>query len=258
MLDFPAHVEFELTNCCNAKCVMCPHRIMSRQKGYMDFGLYKRAIDQCRGKVNFSYLHQIGEPLLHPEHTDFIDYADEAGITTSISTNCMLLNKRRAKNLVSSKLKEITLCVDSLNQDNYSKIRPGGDLNVVLDNIDYFLSINRNIKVDIQMIKMLENTDERELFKQRFGDLAFLKEYSTFGGAVKKGEDVPSRRTSCNKMNTHMTVQWNGDVTPCCRDYDGISVFGNINDDTMQDIWNNAMYQAFRKNWRTTELCRDC
>ena len=68
--EFPIHLDIESTNACNLRCPFCavtyrnwgPYR-----KGFMDFSLYQRIIDD--GVENGLYSVKLslrGEPLLHP------------------------------------------------------------------------------------------------------------------------------------------------------------------------------------------------
>src|SRR5688572_9147638 len=39
-------VEFEVTNACNADCIMCPNGIMERSIVRMEMGLFKQIVDE--------------------------------------------------------------------------------------------------------------------------------------------------------------------------------------------------------------------
>ena len=263
---FPVHVEFELTNHCNLRCIMCPHHIMQRPKGYMTWETFKKAVDECRGHVKTTYMHQIGEPLLHRDVIKFIQYAEEAEIRTSISTNCMLLKERISIGLLGTDLSEIVLCIDSLKPDVFAKIRPGADLKTVFENISRFVRLrnllNNKMKVIVQMIAMQENVEEHKHFLDVFSvpgiDEAQVKGYSTFAGAMSKGESPPSRLASCSKPFNSLTIQWNGDMVTCCRDYDGVTKMGNVNETTIAEVWNSEEYNALRKTFKKSDFCWRC
>lgn len=273
MRDFPIHVEFEVTNHCNMACIMCPHKQMTRKKGYMSKEIFRKAVDECEGKVETSYLHQIGEPLLHPHIISMIDYAESKGIKTSLSTNCMLLDKEMADKLLNSKLSEITLCLDAITPAKYHSIRRGSNYDLVKRNIDRFIDMRSWYRTDmwvqVQLIEMQENASEVNKFIKEYQSIigefgeVLIKGYSTFAGATQKGEAPPPRRFTCGKLKTHMTIQWNGDVVICCRDYDGITVVGNVGKQSIKDIWHSPLYNKYRDalhNQRFNEipLCKDC
>ena len=265
MRDFPIHVEFELTNRCNLACLMCPHRIMERQQGDMNMAILKKAVDECRGKVKTTYLHQIGEPLLYPHIIEAINYVADAGIRTSISTNGMLLDELMTEKLLNSQLHEIYLMLDSMDKHVFENLRFGGDFDTVYNNYQYFLSRKvekkSDIHVKLQMIAMQENRGDREKFRQIVFagiDELDVKPFSSFAGAVTKSEPQENRRFGCAKPTSQLTIQWNGDMVPCCRDYNGFMVMGNVQNQTISEVWNSKKYNEFRANYKTSNLCERC
>jgi len=239
---------------------------MKREKGYMSWETFEKAVDECRGHTKTTYLHQIGEPLLHPDLLNFINYAEDAGIRASISTNCILLDERKSIGILGSDLSEIVLCIDSLKPDVFASIRRGGNLQTVAENIFRFIRLrqllNDDMKVIVQMIAMKENIEEYDHFKKVFSSLgideAQVKGYSTFAGATARDESPPSRLPTCSKPYNSLTIQHNGDLVICCRDYDGITKMGNINEQTITEVWNSSEYNKLRKSFKTSEFCRKC
>src|SRR4030067_549370 len=47
-IPFITGITIEVTNSCNLKCKVCPTTTMKRKKGLMDFGLFKKIIDENR------------------------------------------------------------------------------------------------------------------------------------------------------------------------------------------------------------------
>ena len=44
-----------------------------------------------------------------------------------------------------------------------------------------------------------------------------------------------------------VSILYDGTVVPCPLEYEGIMNMGNINNQTLDDIWNSDQYRAFRK-----------
>ena len=59
-----------------------------------------------------------------------------------------------------------------------------------------------------------------------------------------------------------MTITWNGEVVPCCYDYDNKYVVGNASSNTLNEIWRGermtALRREFLSNQVTNSLCRSC
>ena len=94
-LDYlPVKLWIETTSRCNLSCTLCPNKDLDgEQKGDMDLDLYKKIIDEAKDFVYEVNLFHRGEPLLHPDIIDMIEYAKKSGLKTRIHTNGVLLNE---------------------------------------------------------------------------------------------------------------------------------------------------------------------
>ena len=77
----PNTVYLETTSACNLNCVMCAaqrHATKAiKPSGYMDLILFKRLVDEIARdlpSIEYVYLHKDGEPLLHPDIVEMIQY----------------------------------------------------------------------------------------------------------------------------------------------------------------------------------------
>ena len=86
-----AKAYVEITNICNMACSFCHGH--SRPKGRMDKNTFSRILDQLEGKTQYIYYHLMGEPLTHPELSEFLQMAAERGFKSIITTNGTLLDK---------------------------------------------------------------------------------------------------------------------------------------------------------------------
>lgn len=82
-------VFIELTNHCNMHCQFCPSDTLKRGKRFMDLRVFKRAIDQLvqLKPTNPISFHVLGEPLLHPQVLQCIDYCASKGLRVIIFSN---------------------------------------------------------------------------------------------------------------------------------------------------------------------------
>lgn len=67
---------------------------------------------------------------------------------------------------------------------------------------------------------------------------------------------------ACDGMRGHIGILWNGDVTTCCKDYDGMNVMGNVSRQSISEILEGPAATRFRKMMRwcvlPTPYCRVC
>ncbi len=98
LAHMPIRLWIEATSTCGLSCVMCPNKSLPReQRGFMDFGLFKKIIDEAKGFVFDVHLLHRGEPLAHPDFFRMIRYAHDAGIVTRFHTNGTLLTEEKSR-----------------------------------------------------------------------------------------------------------------------------------------------------------------
>jgi radical SAM protein with 4Fe4S-binding SPASM domain len=80
---------FELTNKCNFHCVFCPSDSQKRDLGSMDLELVKRLYEEAADKkiASFVNLHLMGEPTLHPNLIEILNFGASKDIKTDLVTN---------------------------------------------------------------------------------------------------------------------------------------------------------------------------
>jgi len=276
----PRVFAFELTNYCNLDCAMCPRRFMKRKVGFMNFGLFKNIIKQIRGYNAWVFLHNFGEPLFHPQLEQIIDHCAENNIRTYLSTNATILDDKKSYALLNSKLDKIVLCLDGVTKEVYQKIRQGGDFDKTRNNILNFLTLKKKLRKDkplayVQIIRMNETDDEIEDCEKQWKNLAdtvLIKRFSTWACQVdsitkmSKPEHLYFEKRNVRYPCLHLwkdgVVLWNGDFVPCCMDFDGKMVLGNLRNKNLKDIWNSAKIISMRKdqveNNYHNPLCKNC
>ena len=118
------------------------------KKTWFDFDFFKEIIDYASEKGTRSIkLNYINEPLIRRDIIKFIKYAKSKKIIDIyFSTNGILLNDDLSKELILSGLTRIQISIDAVTQKTYDKVRPGGDLNKVINNLKRFLEIKMSSK----------------------------------------------------------------------------------------------------------------
>ena len=64
-------IYIEITNVCNLACPFCPGS--SRAPAYMDAAMFADIAQQVKPLTEQVYFHVMGEPLLHPDFSRFIE-----------------------------------------------------------------------------------------------------------------------------------------------------------------------------------------
>ncbi len=263
---YPSRLWIELTNNCNLHCEMCLNKLLpSSAKGYMDFPLFKKLIDEISGKVHDAYFHHRGESLLHPQIFEMISYAKNKGIYTRLHTNATLLDERKAKALLDSGLDFLSFSFDGYDKETYESIRLGATFETTLSNIIRFLELKKKggYRLPYTVLTVIEFSSLKERYRQSKAD--FLRRFKglpldalrvraphNWGGGYDNGEIEARRRQTgfipCTFLWYALTIFWDGTVVPCPQDFFGKLSLGNLNDQTLWDIWNSERMVYLRRS----------
>jgi len=256
------------TNICPLRCPLCPTglREQGRKTGMMSFQTCKKIIDQIKDYVFFIRFYNWGEPLLNKEIFRMIDYAHQNNIGTSFSTNLIPANSKIIEKITRSPLDYLIVSIDGTNQEAYEKYRKGGNFNKVINNLKYLVSLkNPNLKVEWLYVINKYNEGQmqkaEELAKNIGVDILHFSPTVDCLSATQmndRGKEIykefsvdyetncsPSK--TCSWLYSRMVFNWNGTVGPCCALDDQRFDFGDINKDSIKNIWNNNKYQLARR-----------
>lgn len=279
ILKKPRTIYIETTNLCNAKCPMCPHEKITREKGVMSWSLFEKIVNDCKEldlEETTIYLHKEGEPLLDNKIFERIKYIKKQLPKLKevvLNTNAMLLNEDKAKELIDSKIDKVFFSVDGATRKSYEKLRLGLDYETVVKNLQYFLNLKKQTKSKIhtvmQMLVYKENRHEVSMYNELWKDLAdeiFIKEmhnYLDAGMSQLTTQKSKEQLRICTDPYDMMVVYCNGEVGICCWDYDNFAKVGDVRNSSIVEVFNNSHYENIRtkmKNFEANGLnpCNRC
>lgn len=269
---FPTEVVLELTNHCNLKCITCPHPIMVRPKGFMDLELAKKIIETCSSWAELIDFDMFGESQMHPHFFEIVQFAKNKKIKTLLNTNLTWQSEEQLQALAKNGPDLLVVSVDGATKKNYESIRIGGDWQKLMKNIDYLVSCNPCSHIVIQMVVSTLNLNQIKKFKTMWKskNISFrLHPYEVLLPGkndiliMKKSERPKSH---CIMPWRKFVIAWDGSVVPCCADFDKSYVLGDMNFESITEVWNGKKMTYFRgehvkgeENVRNQfDLCRDC
>ncbi len=265
----PVEVSIEITTHCNLACIMCPRQLINRPLEEMKFPLFKKIIKEMKGSAELIYLHGLGEPLLCAHFFKFLKYAKSQKLAVGISTNATLLNPKKSKKLLDLGIDYIIFAIDAATKKTYEKIRVGGDFVKVKKNVQDFLKMKKTRKnppfIVIQFITMKENQHEANLFLKDWrhsgADVVRVKPVVDFFSKKKPKKTILSSR--CFYPYRMINIYFDGTVVPCCVDNFSDHVLGNIQEQSLKEIWNSPQAQLLRRQLNAGKrkeitLCRQC
>ncbi len=261
----------EITNICNMSCSFChghsrPHRRMSKDE-------FSHILDRLEGQTKYIYYHLMGEPLTHPELSEFIKMASERGFHSMITTNGTLL-KEHKEELIACGLHKINISLHSFEANDTQK-----HSNYLSDIADFAKEASkRGIIVVLRLwnngcdggkndtaLDLLNTAFPCEWTENNRGFKLDEKLFLEFGERFEwpdSGFDDGGDEVSCYGMRDHFGILCDGTVVPCCLDSDGIISLGNVFSDSLVDILSSERAQAIKRGFEcrraSEELCRRC
>jgi len=257
--EFPTDLLIETIAECNLQCVMCPQHKLTRPTGAMSFELWTKIIDEVAEKSPTTKIWPalMGEPLLLGEKLfKMLRYASEKKLSIHLNSNLMAFKEKMIDGLLGCGIKELIVGLDAFTPDTYAKIRVNGKLKTVLKNLNLILDEKerRGIKLPniiLQFVVMDENEDEEkrfiEFWKNSGRDVKLkIKPRTGWADGVKAWKKIvnvsqENRHLPCTWLIRQMTVFWNGRVPQCDGDYDGRTNYGDVNIESIEEIWNGRL-----------------
>ena len=201
---YPINYLFvEITNACNFKCTWCPDEIMGRRRGFMKKERVFRILDEIAEKRSWLgplypvKLHQMGEPMLHPDLPQIVARAEGGGVPIELNTNCGLITGERIDALYRAGLTNLILSYQTPDPETFrtrkapklafdeyrDKVRLAVERKVVL-------GARTNLEIDIMNTKHAEGyriVSEDEQAK------AFLEDWVAFAQELERRHGLAPR-----------------------------------------------------------------
>lgn len=249
------------------------------------------------------WLHHFGESLLYPDLGEVFLYLKDTKFITGMSSNPTELTEEKIKIICDGRLRRLLLAIDGTTDEEYKSIRgERANLNSAIENINNLIIYKKkhNLeypKITISMIVMKGTEGNIEKYKRQWEiegvENVRIKQFDSFAGDNRdikplipegtprknyagfgpiKKSDIRFLKDTLKKLLRvpqcswpwqRLTILWDGTVVPCCRDYDGLYVLGNINNKPLLRIWNdepmrNLRKQAVSHNLKLNKLCNFC
>ena len=283
--NLPTRLWIEPTNSCNLKCVMCPQRLNKSKKGFMDFEVYKKIINEAKDFAIDINLFLGGESFMHPKIIEMIKYAKDNGLRVRFESNATLLTKKLSEEIIKNKVDFISFSFDGYTKEEYERIRVNANYEKTLSNILNFLKIKRSMKskYPYTLIQIIEiktpkgiNKKIKEKFLQKFYGLPLngfsIVKPHRFGGQIEENvtgskyaytDDKIVKYNPCPYLWMSMNILWDGWVVPCCIDQFGKYKIGNVKNESLKSMWNNKKMIHIReklisKKYNELPLCKNC
>ncbi len=270
LFDFVPILHVESTMICNLRCIMCyqsdpkmQNEINSARIKTMPWDLFTKVADEAaaRGCCAVVFAGR-GEPTLNPRFSEMLRYCHNKGILDiKFNTNVMTLTEAKVREWLSlGAFLTIVFSVDAADKETFEKIRIGSDFDRIVSNIEMFNRIRREefpnspIRTRVNMVTFQDDQDSE---KARAFWSPLVDEFSAHNATFEQSGSIyqpdpgglpPNVAPDkiCSQLFGHLYIWADGTVNPCENDYLSHLKLGNIQTESIYDLWNGPKMMKLR------------
>jgi radical SAM protein with 4Fe4S-binding SPASM domain len=275
-------VYFNLTKRCNLRCVYCYTSAGDRNIGEKDLNFWIKIIDQLveinnKATINFTG----GEPTLYNNFWDIVKYAKDRGLKLTLITNGTNFKEEDIKKYIEN-FSSVEISIDSLREEINSLTRGKNSLFTSQRFVDAL--IENGIRPTIMAVVSKLNANYLKDFIEKYGKSASVRfqpmykmgrgekldqiaingsEYYEILNSInisKMKDDISYKRNMkyvwCGMGRNVLSIEANGIVYPCQLMHNENFVLGDLNEQSLKEIWEKSPYRKVTLN--DIEECKNC
>ncbi len=210
------YVFLEITNACNFKCTWCPDDVMGRRRGFMKKERAFRVLDEIAAKRSWLgplfpvKLHQMGEPMLHPDLPAIVAHAEGKGLPIELNTNCGLITAERIEALYRAGLTNLILSYQTPDPETFrTRKAPRIAFDEYRDKVrlaverKVALGARTNIEIDIMNTK---HADGYRIVSEDEQALAFLSDWIAFCQELERRHGLEPREHDWDRIRSRQLL----------------------------------------------------
>lgn len=249
-LNLPKRLTLELTNRCNRACTGCPRHQMTYPQGDISITLFTKVTSQLPDNMCIVPFFR-GEPTLHPHFPALMpklrrfqqvqiasngDYLTKAN-RKAIQENCTFVSLSLHEYKLPSETEWVSFLYDL----------GGAGVTTQVSIVESELPKKRRNKFTAAWFKHVDRVRIYEEHSKR-----------GFGSLPQR-----PKNPTCSKPFEDMVMYWDGKVGLCNHDWNNPFCLGDLNTQSVGEVWNDLKYQAVRGahesgNRRIVPACEHC
>jgi radical SAM protein with 4Fe4S-binding SPASM domain len=263
-LPSPLVIYVEPTNLCQFRCPWCPQSL-SRFHDYigrnvmMPMDRYRRIVDEIKGWKGVKVIRPFlfGESLLHPQIGIILRLATEACNRVELTTNGISLGDDIAQRMIDVGLEYLRVSLYP-SMPLWSRIRANVDM------LRRMRDAQRKTKpfICVKVFTSEEMTQAKKDYKGIADDF-WCEGFHSIGSDLVPDPPATGTKIACPFPFYMLAVRVNGDVVTCPISWDESIVVGNVERESLRDIWNGERLRTFLRLHLTGErrqiaACEKC
>jgi radical SAM protein with 4Fe4S-binding SPASM domain len=281
--EYPMMLVLSYVYPCNALCPHCPYTNSNIRKEYRDApfmpeATFKKIAEESGPFGAYLRISGGGEPMLHPQATELLVYAKAKGCKIGLITNGSLFDDDNTCALLAAGVDMIEFSVDACDKETYDVVRKGLNFEELKDNVRRMLRLRNETRGKTKVIASGVNQNGIDIdaveryWVQEIGVDYFIKrKFLTWGvnttldasrsadpSAYLNTDEVP-----CPFIFERLNIDSRGNVMVCGYDISANTSMGNVNQDSIRDIWHGPGFRFYREKHlagrgKDISLCSGC
>lgn len=253
-------LQLETTTICNGKCIFCPHHKFE-EFGTISDELYEKIVREASELPSLKLFIPMltGEPLCDKKFVERLKFARARmpWVILEFYTNGSFLTRDIINELKTITDLHISVSLNGITPETRKQMMGLDDYWDVIKSMKYMEEVGLPYRATLVAYPEIRQ-QELEAFVKGGG---LVIQYQSWCG-----EQYPYDRrrwTSCARALNAMTVNYKGEVVLCCFDPFAKVVFGDLNNQTIEEIWKSQRHQEYQNlhkqgRGNELELCRSC
>jgi MoaA/NifB/PqqE/SkfB family radical SAM enzyme len=281
--EYPMMLVLSYVYPCNALCPHCPYTNSNIRKEYRDApfmpeATFKKIADESGPYGAYLRISGGGEPMLHPQATELLVYAKAKGCKIGLITNGSLFDEDNSRALLAAGVDLIEFSVDACDRETYDIVRKGLDFQELKANVLRMLRLRNEMRGTTKVIASAVNqlgvdieAVERYWIGEIGVDYLIKRKFLTWGANTvldpNRSADpsvyLNTDEVPCPFIFERLNIDSRGNVMVCGYDISANTSMGNVNRESIRDIWHGPGFQFYRDKHlagrgKDISLCSGC
>ncbi len=197
--EWPLEVFLEVSNICDLQCAMCPtfsalnpnrfNILKNNDRGLIAYEQATTPLQTVLEHALIVHAFGYGEPTIHPQFREFIQYLSQFEVMVDFFTHGMHLDEAMCEFLVASGVVRISISFSGATREEYENVYLGGDFERVLRGIRALRAAKERAQsnypiIEINSLGFRHHIDKLPAFVQLMGEngvnLIHLKPLQTY------------------------------------------------------------------------------
>lgn len=281
-------IDISIISSCNLKCKHCYLGDLKNANIKLGIDKIKEILIDAHELGAYHLTLTGGEPTLHPNFLEILDFADNLGFMTTIFTNATLVTENLASQIAKHNIEGVQVSLEGL-KDHHDYIRGVGTFDKTVSGIKSLVNSGISVTVNTQLTeRVLDTLGEYVSFLDSIGVSKLLLTIPASVGDARKNDiyfpdyrledlkkiwklDNPDAlkiepddkpKKTCNALVGQLAINFDGTVYPChyFRSLHHYSL-GNVYVERLTEIylsWINSDAELIRYHKHAVPQCNTC